>query len=158
WPNPNADDYSTWRLAPPTASAQGGVPGFIGGVLTKRTRVEDCKLASPGQILYCELAYDSTTGTLHGRISSTCYPDPQLNMITLTLTELDRPNDIYSRTRSAVLDTAGVFDIGALRPGRHLLTMPGALYLVPPDTVLIRAGQVTPYDRTIYFVGTCFTR
>lgn len=126
-------------------------------MLTKWTRVEECALDVQDPRYKCALTYDSTTATLRGTIRSTCTPDPQLQSIKVKLTELEPPNRDWARIRPGVVDLGGVYDIGALRPGRYLFQVTDAQYIVAPDTVLVSAGRVNTFDKTIYYVGTCPT-
>jgi hypothetical protein len=133
-------DYSTWRLAPDSSASNiTGALGFLGGVLTKRLWVEDCVLPYPSPPeTYCKLRYDSTTATLHGSFDSFTPGDT----VSIELRELAPPAAEPPRTRFGKTDGAGIFEIGAIRPGRHELR---AGNCARTDTLEFVAGQLLNY-------------
>jgi hypothetical protein len=165
-PWPKGQDYSTWRLAPDSAASNvTGALGFLGGVLTKRTRAEACVLSrAPSLSTYCKLRYDSTTATLRGTVSSACaFP---LDSVHITLQELAAPPGELLRTRFGILDRAGSYEIGALRPDiPHQLIIavgdttgqfaPRLPFQVIYDSLQFTAGQVTTHHAAIEPIGPC---
>jgi hypothetical protein len=162
-PWPYGQDYSAWRLAPDSAASNvTGALGFLGGVLTKWTRAEGCALPGP-PATYCKLRYDSTTATLRGTVSSACAIPP--DSVHITLQELASPPGELLRTRFGILDPAGSYDIGALRPGiPHQLTIAVGdttgryhprFFQVVYDTLQFTAGRVTTHYATLERIGPC---
>jgi len=140
-PWPFGQDYSTWRLAPDSASNITGAMGFLGGVLTKGIPVEDCALPYPSPAgTYCKLRYDSTTATLRGTAPVASPTDTAR----IELLELEPPVGERARTRFGKTDAAGTFTIGAIRPGRHEITI-RASHCMLSDTLQFVAGQLLNY-------------
>lgn len=156
-PWPTGQDLSTWRLAPESNSSNvAGAVGFLGGVVKRSTRVEDCILPfRPGEN-YCKLHYDSTTATLQGQISSEC--PLNLDSVEIQLRELDPPAPELPRTRRGISDLDFHFDIGALRPGiRHELSIKYRPIFFRPitDTLTFVAGRTTQHAVLLHPWSTC---
>jgi hypothetical protein len=164
-PWPHGEDYSTWRLLPDSAASNvTGALGFLGGVLTKWTRAEDCVLPGPASPdSFCKLRYDSTTATLRGTLSSPCTVPP--DSVHIVLREL-APSGELPRTRFGILDPAGSYDVGALRPGiPHQLIIsvsdttgrffPRLPFPIIYDTLQFTAGQVATRHATLEPTGPC---
>ena len=147
-------DFSVKPVPDSTSSNITGALGFLGGVLTKKIWTEECALPYPSPPdTYCKLHYDATAATLRGRIGSAC---AFLREDVLTqLRELEPPAGERPRTRFGVLDPNGNFEIGAIRPGWHELSVTHPGFVPHTDTLQLAAGQRSAYFASIGPAGDC---
>lgn len=148
-------DFSVWRLVPDTTgSSIKGAFGFVGGVLSRSTWIEDCALPYPSSPdTYCKLRYDSTTATLRGSVASACGVSAE--RLSIQLRELEPPAGEQPRTRFGALDSLNNYDIGAVRSGRHELSITSQGFIPQFDTLQFAQGEKSHHLAILEPVGEC---